>query len=156
MNYWLIKSEANCYSIDDLKRDKKISWEGIRNYQARNFMRDEMKQGDLVLFYHSLGTVEQPSGIYGIAKVAGKPHPDMSQFDKKDEHYDPKAKEEAPIWACVDMAFVKKFKVPVSLGDIKRDRALEGMEVRRTGSRLSVMPVSEKHFKHIAEKLAHE
>ena len=155
MNYWLIKSEGSCYSIDDLKRDRKTAWTGIRNYQARNFMRDEMRVGDLVLFYHSLGkTAGEPSGIYGIAKVASKPHPDMTQFDKKDMHYDPKAKEETPIWACVDVAFVKKFKAPVTLGDIKRDRALEGMEVRRAGSRLSVMPVSEKHFKHITEKLA--
>ncbi len=154
MNYWLIKSEASCYSIDDLKRDKKIAWSGIRNYQARNFMRDEMHVGDLALFYHSNGTPDAPTGIYGIAKVASKPHPDMTQFDKKDEHYDPKAKEDAPIWACVDMAFVKKFKTPVTLGDLKRDRALEGMEVLRTGSRLSVMPVAERHFKHITEKLA--
>ena len=154
MNYWLIKSEGACYSIDDLKRDKKTAWTGIRNYQARNFMRDDMRVGDLVLFYHSIGTKEQPSGIYGIAKVASKPHPDQTQFDKKDMHYDPKATEGMPIWACVDIAFVKKFKTPVTLGDIKRDRALEGMEVRRTGSRLSVMPVSEKHFKHIAEKLS--
>ena len=78
----------------------------------------------------------------------------MTQFDKKDDHYDSKAKDDAPIWACVDMAFVRKFKEPVTLGDIKRDRALEGIEVRRTGSRLSVMPVSEKHFKHIVEDLA--
>jgi predicted RNA-binding protein with PUA-like domain len=137
MNYWLIKSEGNCYSIDDLKRDKKAAWTGIRNYQARNFMRDDMRVGDLVLFYHSLGTPEAPSGIYGVAKVASKAKP-----------------EDDPIWAYVDMAFVSKFKAPVTLGDIKRDRALEGMEVRRPGSRLSVMPVSEKHFKHIVGKIA--
>ncbi len=154
MNYWLIKSEGACYSIDDLKRDKKTAWTGIRNYQARNFMRDEMKIGDLVLFYHSIGTPEHPSGVYGVAKVASKPHPDQTQFDKKDMHYDPKAKEGMPIWACVDVAFVKKFKHPVTLGEIKRVHQLEGIEIRRTGSRLSVMPVSEKHFKYITEILA--
>ena len=151
MRYWLIKSEGECYSIDDLKADKKTSWGGVRNYQARNFMRDDMAVDDLVLFYHSLGTTEHPSGVYGVAKVASKPHPDMTQFEKKDMHFDPKAKTDAPIWYCVDMAFVKKFKTPVNLGMIKLDRNLEGMEVRRTGSRLSVQPVSEKHFNHICE-----
>ena len=153
MQYWLIKSEGSCYSIDDLKRDKRVPWTGIRNYQARNFMRDDMRVGDLALFYHSNGTLESPTGIYGVAKVVSKPHPDETQFDKKDEHYDPKAKEGMPIWACVDMAFVKKFKAPITLGDIKRDRQLEGMEVRKTGSRLSIQPVSEKHFKRITEAL---
>ena len=153
MNYWLIKSEGSCYSIDDLKRDKKTSWTGIRNYQARNFMRDDMRVGDLVLFYHSIGTSEHPSGVYGVAKVASKPHPDMTQFDKKDMHYEPKAKDSLPIWVCVDVKFVKKFKRPVTLGDIKRAHQLEGMEVRRAGSRLSVQPVSEKHFKYITEVL---
>ena len=154
MRYWLIKSEGTCYSIDDLKRDKKTAWTGIRNYQARNFMRDDMQVGDLVLFYHSLGTTENPSGIYGIAKVASKPHPDETQFEKKDMHFDPKASKEKPIWFCVDMSFVSKFKNPVNLGMIKRDRNLEGMEVRRAGSRLSIQPVSEKHFVYIRDTLA--
>jgi predicted RNA-binding protein with PUA-like domain len=153
MNYWLIKSEGDCYSIDDLKRDKKVAWSGVRNYQARNFMRDDMKVGDLVLFYHSNGTGENPNGIYGVAKVASKPHADETQFDAKDGHYDPKAKDGVPIWACVDMAFVKKFKAPITLGEIKRERHLEGMEVRRTGSRLSVMPVAERHFTYIVETM---
>lgn len=152
MQYWLLKSEASCYSIDDLKRDKKTAWTGIRNYQARNFMRDDMRVGDLALFYHSGGTPDAPTGVYGVAKVVGKAHPDTTQFNKKNEHYDPKAKEETPIWACVDIAFVSKFKTPFTLGDIKRDNQLDGMEVRRTGSRLSVQPVSEKHFKRILEK----
>ena len=154
MNYWLVKSEGTCYSIDDLKRDKKTAWSGIRNYQARNFMRDEMRVGDLVLFYHSNGSDTEPTGVYGVAKVASKPHPDMTQFDKKDEHYDPKSKEDMPIWACVDMQFVKKFKTPVTLADIKRDSKLAGMGVRERGSRLSVMPVAEAHFKRIVEVLA--
>ena len=154
MRYWLIKSEGSCYSIDDLKRDKKTAWTGIRNYQARNFMRDDMSVGDLVLFYHSLGTTENPSGVYGVAKVASKPHSDMTQFDTKDMHFDPKAKQDAPTWYCVDIAYVKKFKTPINLGMLKIDHNLNGMEVCRAGSRLSVMPVSEKHFKYICDVLA--
>ena len=149
MQYWLIKSEADCYSIDDLKRDKKAAWSGIRNYQARNFMRDGMQVGDLALFYHSNGTADAPTGVYGVAKVVSKPHDDATQFDPKDDHYDPKATTDKPIWQCVDMAFAEKFAAPVTLGEIKRDRALEGMGVRQTGSRLSVMPVSEQHFKRV-------
>ncbi|MBP9822123.1 MAG: EVE domain-containing protein [Candidatus Pacebacteria bacterium] len=146
MNYWLVKSEGDCYSIDDFKRDKKTAWEGIRNYQARNFMMKDMKIGDLVLFYHS---VSDPTGVYGVAKVSSKPHPDLSQYDKKDIHFDPKATKDKPIWFCVDLSFVKKFKKAVTLEDIKRDSKLEGMLVRVKGSRLSVQPVSEKHFKHL-------
>lgn len=149
--YWLIKSEGDCYSIDNLKKDKKTPWTGIRNYQARNFMRDQMQVGDLVLFYHS---VSEPTGIYGVAKVSSKPHPDETAFDKKDEHYDPKSKRENPTWMCVDMSFVKKFKEPISLAELKIDPKLEGMVVRQKGSRLSVQPVSEKHFTYIVDTLA--
>lgn len=148
MNYWLIKSEGDCYSIDDFKRDKKTSWEGIRNYQARNYMSRDMKPGDLVLYYHS---VTQPVGVYGIAKVASSSHPDLSQYDKKDMHFEPKATKDKPIWFCVDMAFVEKFKTPVTLEAIKKDPRLDGMVVRAVGSRLSVQPVSEKHFQYIRE-----
>lgn len=151
MNYWLIKSEGSCYSIDDLKNDKKVPWSGIRNYQARNFMRDGMKVGDLVLFYHSNST---PNGVYGIAKVASKPYADVTAFDKKDMHYDPKSTHENPIWMLVDMAFVSKFKNPVTLEEIKIDPKLEGIMVAQRGSRLSVMPVSEKHFKYILDILS--
>jgi predicted RNA-binding protein with PUA-like domain len=151
MNYWLIKSEGDCYSIDDLKQDKKSAWEGVRNYQARNFMVRDMAVGDGVLFYHSNGTLDSPTGIYGLAKVASASHPDESQFDTRDQHYDPKATKVKPIWFCVDMVFVKKFKHPVELGELKLDPALAGMLVLARGSRLSVMPVSEKHFKHIVQ-----
>jgi predicted RNA-binding protein with PUA-like domain len=146
MQYWLLKSEGDCYSIDDLKKDKQTSWSGIRNYQARNFMRDDIAKGDMVLFYHSNS---KPNGIYGIAKVVSTAHPDETQFDKKDDHYDPKSKKENPPWMCVDVAFVKKFPEPVSLEEIKHDPHLEGMMVRAVGSRLSVQPVSEKHFTYI-------
>lgn len=148
MNYWLMKSEGDCYSIDDLKRDGKTPWSGVRSYQARNFMMRDMKVGDLVLFYHSNS---KPSGVYGIGKVTSAAHPDETQFDKKDEHFDPKATKEKPIWYCVDVAFVEKFKNPVSLDALKFDPKLEGMLVRAKGSRLSVQPVSEKHFRHITE-----
>ncbi len=150
MSHFLIKSEASCYSISDLQKDKKTSWTGVRNYQARNFMRG-MKKGDLVLFYHSNGTPAEPTGVYGIARVVGPAHPDETQFDKKDEHYDPKATREAPIWECVDVQFVKKFKHPVTLSEIKFEPNLSGMIVAQTGSRLSVQPVSEKHFNEIVK-----
>ena len=151
MRYWLIKSEADCYSIDDLKRDKKEPWSGVRNYQARNFMRDDMKVGDGVLYYHSSA---KDNGVYGIAKVASKPYPDPTQFDKKSEYYDPKATKEKPMWFLVDMAFVKKFKEPILLSEIKIDPNLEGMVVRERGSRLSIQPVSEKHFKYLSDILS--
>lgn len=143
MNYWLIKSEGDCYSIDDLKNDKKTAWTGIRNFQARNFIRDGMKKGDLALFYHSSSN---PTGVYGIARVASDPYRDQTALDPKDEHYEPKSE-----WFCADMAFVEKFDEPISLDEIKRDPKLAGMLVARTGQRLSVMPVSEKHFKRIIE-----
>lgn len=148
MNYWLLKSEAICYSIDDLKRDKKVAWSGIRNYQARNFMRDNMKVGDLCLFYHSSA---EPSCVVGIAKVSSLPHPDETQWDKKDEHFDPKATKEKPIWICVDVSFVEKFKTEISLGRIKIDPKLKGIAVAQTGSRLSIQPVSKEHFEHIID-----
>jgi predicted RNA-binding protein with PUA-like domain len=150
MNYWLLKSEGNCYSIDDLKRDKRTAWTGVRNYMARNFMVRDMQVGDQVLFYHSSS---EPTGVYGLAKVAGAAHPDMTQFNKKDDHYDPKATKEKPIWHCVDVAFIKKLKAPVSLQELKLDPNLEGMLVRERGSRLSIQPVSEKHFTYIVKEL---
>lgn len=149
MNYWLIKSEADCYSIDDLKREKRTPWGGVRNYQARNFMRDDMRVGDLALFYHSNGIPSAPSGVYGIAKVVSKAHADLTALDPKDEHFDPKTTKEKPIWECVDFAFVKKFKRSVSLGEIKIDPKLSGILVTKPGQRLSIMPVSSSHFERI-------
>lgn len=162
--YWLIKSEGDSYSVDDLKKDKKTGWTGIRNYQARNFMRDSMRVDDLILFYHSSA---EPIGVYGIAKVASGPKLDPTSINKKDEHYDEASvKREAEIkagkraknehiWMMVDVHFVRKFKRPVSLCEMKLDAALEGMPVLRKGMRLSVQPVSEKHFKHVEELGAH-
>ncbi len=155
--YWLIKSEGTCYSIDDLKRDRITSWTGIRNYQARNFMRDEMKVGDGLLFYHSIGSTNDPAGVYGIAQVVGNAHIDPTALDPKDEHYDARAarfdKEgKPPVWICVDVGFVRKFTEPLTLSEIKVDPKLSGMLVARRGMRLSVMPVAEKHW-HVIEKL---
>src|SRR5436305_792943 len=109
MRYWLLKTEGEYYPIDKLKSDKKTPWSGIRNYRARNFMRDEMKLGDLCLFYHT----GKDNGVYGIAKVASKPYADPTQFDKKGHYYEPKATKEKPTWILVDIAFVKKFKQPL-------------------------------------------
>ncbi len=150
MQYWLLKSEGDCYSIDDLKRDKQTAWTGVRNYQARNFMRDSIKKGDLAIFYHSSS---KPTGVYGVAKIVSTAHADETQFDCKDAHYDPTSKKTDPRWMCVDIAFVKKFTEPVSLEEIKHDPHLEGMMVRAQGSRLSVQPVSEKHFNYIVEEM---
>jgi predicted RNA-binding protein with PUA-like domain len=153
VKYWLIKSEASCYSIDDLMRDKTTAWEGVRNYQARNFMQAGMHQGDLVLFYHSNS---KPNAVAGVARVASEAHPDMSQFDAKDEHYDPKAKAEKPIWYCVDVSFVKKLPRPVTLEEIKRDKKLQSMMLCAPGSRLSVQTVSPEQFAYIVDTLASE
>jgi predicted RNA-binding protein with PUA-like domain len=144
-----MKTEPEGYSIDDLKRDKKTPWSGVRNYQARNFMI-QMEKGDLVLFYHSSCI---PVGVYGIGKVACAAHPDETQFDRESQYFDPKATREKPIWQCVDVAFVKKFKTPSTLEMIKFDPKLEGMRVRERGLRLSVQPVSEKHFRYITESM---
>jgi predicted RNA-binding protein with PUA-like domain len=109
-------------------------------------MKDEMTSGDLALFYHSN---DNPSGIYGIAKVSSTPHTDKTQFDLSDEHFDPKSKKEKPLWACVDFSFVKKIKKPISLQELKEDPKLEGMFIRRKGDRLSIQPVSQRHFEYI-------
>lgn len=147
-NYWLIKSEADCYSIDDLAKDKTAAWTGIRNYQARNFMRDQMKPGDLCLFYHSSA---EPSSVAGVAEVCSAPHADETAFDKKDEHYDPKSSRENPTWMCVDVTFVEKFDQPVTLHRIKIDPKLAGIAVAQKGSRLSIQPVSKTHFEYIVK-----
>ena len=147
MNYWLVKSEPDCYSIDDLKRDKKAAWSGVRNYQARNYMKS-MKIGDMVIFYHSSAN---PPSAAGIAKVSREAYPDQTALDKKDDHYDPKSSKENPIWYHVDISFVSKFTELVSLSRIKADPKLGGIMLAQTRSRLSVQPVSEKHFKRIVE-----
>lgn len=145
MNYWLIKTEPNEFSIDDLaKKPKKTEhWDGVRNYQARNFMRDDMKIGDKVFFYHS--NCDEP-GIVGIVTVASKPYPDHTAFDKKDSHYDPKSDPDNPRWMMVDVKMKRKLKRTISLKELKEISKLKDMRLVQRGNRLSVMPVTKKHW----------
>jgi len=146
--YWLIKSEPDVYSIDDLKKDKKTHWDGVRNYQARNFMRDEMKKGDKVIFYHS--NTEPPAAV-GICEVVKEGYPDFTAFDPDDKHYDPKSKKDNPTWIMVDVKFVEKFKKEVPLDVIKENQKLKDMKLIQRGNRLSVMPVTKKEFDEIVK-----
>ena len=151
MAFWLMKSEPSCYSIDDLKKDKTTPWNGVRNYQARNLMRDEMKVGDRVFFYHS--NAGKDTGIAGEAEVSKKAHPDHSQFDKKDEHYDPDAKQDDPRWWCVDVKFVQKYGRVITLPELKAMKSLAKMKVLQKGNRLSVTPVTAGEYKAISKKV---
>ncbi|MCC2640414.1 MAG: uncharacterized protein K0S45_827 [Nitrospira sp.] len=137
--YWLMKSEPTVFSIDDLARSRKqtTSWEGVRNYQARNFMR-AMKVGDQVLFYHSSS---DPPSVVGIAEVVTTAYPDATQFDKRDAHYDPGSDPNRPRWDVVDIRFVRKFITALPLNLLRELAGLAGMELLRKGSRLSVQPV---------------
>lgn len=140
--HWLMKSEPESYGIDHLKKDKKTAWTGVRNFQARNFMR-EMKPGDQVLFYHSNCKVP---GVYGIAKVASLPYPDPTQFDPKSPYCDKRATKDKPLWDLVDVAFVKKLKEPITLSHLRTNPAFAKMLILQPGSRLSVTLVSPEHF----------
>ena len=142
-SYWLLKTEPESYSIDDLQRDRRTSWDGVRNYQARNFMRDDMRIGDEVLFYHSNA---DPPGVAGLARVCSPAYADITALDPADHHFDPKATKAEPIWMMVDIEFVEKFRDFVPLEKLKCTPGLEGLEVLRRGSRLSVQPVSKEHF----------
>ena len=147
MKYWLMKSEPNAYSIDDLQRDKKTHWDGVRNYQARNFMR-EMSVGDGVLFYHSNCKVP---GIIGLATVSKLAYPDHTAFDPDDHHFDPKSDPENPRWDMVDIKFAAKFDEVLSLHELRADPRLNEMLILRKGNRLSVTPVSAKDWKAICK-----
>jgi predicted RNA-binding protein with PUA-like domain len=146
MNHWLMKSEPDTFSIDDLKRKKREAWDGVRNYQARNFMRDEMRVGDEVFFYHS--NCAEP-GIAGLAKVASDAYPDPSQFDPKSNYFDPGSSRDNPRWMLVDVTFVKKLKRVITLDELKNHKALADMRLLRKGNRLSVMPVEAAEWKYI-------
>ncbi|NNF40561.1 MAG: EVE domain-containing protein [Woeseiaceae bacterium] len=146
MAYWLMKSEPDAYSIDDLERDGVEMWDGIRNYQARNMMRDEMQVGDEIFFYHS--NCKEP-GIVGIAKVASLPYPDPTQFDKRSRYFDPKSDKDDPRWWLVDVEFVRKLKRNLTLTEIKAEKRLEDMILVRKGNRLSIMPVNKTHWNKI-------
>lgn len=147
-HYWLMKSEPESYSIDTLKEDKVTAWSGVRNFQARNFIR-EMRPGDGVLFYHSSCKVP---GVYGTAKVASAPYPDPTQYDSASHYYEPRATKEKSMWDVVDVAFVKKLKEPVTLSDMRADSKLRAMIVLQPGSRLSVTPVAPEHFAYITAR----
>ena len=134
------------FSIDDLKRVKKEPWDGVRNYQARNFMRDDMKKGDLVLFYHSNA---KPPGVVGLAEVSKEGHPDITAFDKKSKYYDVKSDPENPRWILVEVKYKKHFKKMVSLNEIKEEKKLSDMALVQKGSRLSISPVKKSEFDHI-------
>ena len=147
MRYWLLKSEPDAYSIDDLAREptKSTGWTGVRNYQARNFMRDQMAVGDLAFFYHS--NCDEP-GIVGVVKVAKKAYPDPSQFDAKSKYHDPASSRDDPRWLHVDVKFVKKTP-PVSLAELKKHRALAKMRILQRGNRLSITPVDPAEWEFI-------
>lgn len=145
--YWLMKSEPGTYSIDDLKRDGQTHWDGVRNYQARNFMRDEMQEGDGVLFYHSNAN---PPGVVGIARVCKEGYPDHTAFDENDPHYDPKSNPAEPRWFMVDIEFVEKFPRLIPLSELREVDDLQEM-VLLNRSRLSVQPVTRDEFKIIRE-----
>jgi predicted RNA-binding protein with PUA-like domain len=145
-NHWLMKSEPDAFSIDDLKRKKHEAWDGVRNYQARNYMRDGMRVGDKVFFYHS--NCAEP-GIVGIAEVATDAYPDPSQFDPKSKYFDAGSSRDNPRWMLVDVKFVKKLKRTITLKELQADTALDGMLLLRKGSRLSVQPVEAAHWQHI-------
>ena len=144
--YWLMKSEPDDFSIDDLEQVGTEPWTGVRNYQARNFMRDSMQVGDQVFFYHSNTKVP---GIYGIAEVASTPYPDPTQFEKKSKYFDPKASREEPRWFLVDVGFVRRLRAPVSLATIRTrgEQLGEDFALIRKGARLSVLPVSGSQWK---------
>ncbi|HEY5610987.1 MAG TPA: EVE domain-containing protein [Thermoanaerobaculia bacterium] len=141
--YWLMKCEPAAYTIDDLERDQVTSWEGVRNYQARNFMRDQMKVGDDVLFYASNA---EPSGVTGLAEVAREGYPDVFAFKKGHKYFDPESDPSKPAWYAVDIRFVEKFPTLVPLDVLKKTRGLEKMMVVQRGSRLSVQPVTKGEY----------
>lgn len=148
MQYWLMKSEPGAYSIAQLEKDGSTHWDGVRNYQARNLMRDDMKMGDRVLFYHSNA---DPPGVVGTATICRESYPDFTAADPKDPHFDPKTDPENPRWMMVDIAYESTFKQIVPLAKLRENPKLDGMLVIRRGQRLSVQPVSKEHFDEIVK-----
>lgn len=144
--YWLVKTEPSTYSIQDLEGDRVTEWSGVRNYLARNYMREEMKGGDRVLVYHSSTDV---LGIYGIAEVVGDPHPDSTQFEKDGPYYDPKSTPVDPTWWCVDLRHVETFAQPVRRDDMKERPELAEMKVLQRGVRHSVIPVAQEEYEAV-------
>lgn len=143
--FWLMKSEPDAYSIDDLERDGRTTWDGVRNYQARNHLRDA-KRGDTVLFYHSS---TKPPGVAGVARVTREAFPDPTATDAKSEYFDPKSSADDPRWFTVEVEFVERFEDLVTLDELKADPRFEGMLVTRRGQRLSVQPVEPEHARAV-------
>ena len=150
MNYWLMKSEPDAFSIDDLQQRPQQTehWDGVRNYQARNMMRDEMKIGDQVFFYHSNCSLP---GIVGIAEVVKESQPDFTAFDPNDKHFDPKSNPDKPTWFMVEVKFVRKLLRTISLQELKQKTELADLALVRRGNRLSIMPVSQQQWDFILE-----
>lgn len=148
IRYWLMKSEPNSYSINDLKKEKKAFWDGVRNYQARNFMMRDMKVGDKLLFYHSNA---KPSGATGLAFVCESAKADPTSWDRQSKYYDPKSPKEKPRWFAVTVQFVKKFDKIISIGQLRKEKALQNMALLKKGQRLSVLPVTKKEYDHIVQ-----
>lgn len=150
MNHWLVKSEPDVFSIDDLANspDQTTCWDGVRNYQARNFLRDSMKIGDRVLFYHSNS---DPMAVVGWCEVVKEGYPDSSAFDPDSKYFDAASTPENPVWIMVDIKLMEKFPRQVTLQDVKDNPALDGILLTKRGNRLSVFPVSEEHFSEIVK-----
>jgi predicted RNA-binding protein with PUA-like domain len=146
MAYWLMKSEPNTYSIDDLKAERRTCWDGVRNYQARNMMRDEMKKADLVFFYHS--ACKEP-GIVGVMSVVRESYPDTIEVDRAGKKVRPNDDPDNPTWFMVDVGFKRKLKRAISLSELKEQKKLKDMQLLRRGNRLSIMPVTEKQWEFI-------
>ena len=146
MKYWLMKNEPDDYSIEDLKRDKTEPWDGIRNYQVRNMIRDDMSVGDLAFFYHS--NCEIP-GIYGLLTIASDAYPDHTAFDKKAKYYDARSKKDKPTWLMVDVKYKRKLKKIITLKDLKSYKQLSNMRVVQRGNRLSITEVNKKDWEFI-------
>jgi len=148
MNYWVMKSEPDCFGIDHLKARPKQTehWDGVRNYQARNFLRDDMKKGDLAFFYHS--SCPEP-GIAGIVKIARAGYPDHTAWTPNSEHFDPKSSPANPIWYMVDVKLVREFRQPILLTALKHNPALKNMKLLQRGNRLSILPVTAREWNTI-------
>jgi len=146
MKYWLMKNEPDDYSIDDLKKDKTEPWDGIRNYQVRNMIRDDMSIGDIAFYYHSNCDIQ---GIYGLMTINSKAYPDHTAFDKKAKYYDIKSDKKKPTWLMVDVKYKRKLKNPITLKELKSEKKLSNMKVVQKGNRLSITEVEKKDWEYI-------
>jgi predicted RNA-binding protein with PUA-like domain len=146
MKFWLMKSEPSVYSIEDLKRDGFSAWEGVRNFQARNFMRDDMRDRDMVIFYHSNA---KPPGAAGLCRVCREAFPDHTALDNTSDYFDPKASEDNPRWMMVEVEFVEQFTHLVTLEEMKKTKGLEGLVILKKGSRLSITPLTHHEYEII-------